>query len=135
MRDQRGAGRWPARERQASGLPHGNKRTETRKVSHADLRIPVRRLRTQLRRVSVDVGGAAEEVPKVRQEKAGAASIGGDAILFKGSGFYETDYRSESYKKAAKAKADAAKPAATASDSSTGKTDSATPRKGGGGQD
>ena len=27
----------------------------------------------------------------------------GAAILFKGSGFYETDYRSESYKKAAKA--------------------------------
>jgi putative FmdB family regulatory protein len=27
----------------------------------------------------------------------------GAAILFKGSGFYKTDYRSESYKKAAKA--------------------------------
>lgn len=27
----------------------------------------------------------------------------GAAILFKGSGFYETDYRSESYKKAAEA--------------------------------
>jgi putative FmdB family regulatory protein len=27
----------------------------------------------------------------------------GGAILFKGSGFYETDYRSEGYKKAAKA--------------------------------
>ncbi len=27
----------------------------------------------------------------------------GAAVLFKGSGFYETDYRSESYKKAAKA--------------------------------
>ena len=31
----------------------------------------------------------------------------GAAILFKGSGFYETDYRSESYKKAAKAEQDA----------------------------
>ena len=30
----------------------------------------------------------------------------GAAILFKGSGFYETDYRSESYKKAAKADQD-----------------------------
>src|SRR5262245_49828488 len=29
----------------------------------------------------------------------------GAAILFKGSGFYETDYRSESYKSAAKADA------------------------------
>lgn len=27
----------------------------------------------------------------------------GSAIIFKGSGFYETDYRSDSYKKAAKA--------------------------------
>ncbi|HTU22062.1 MAG TPA: zinc ribbon domain-containing protein [Gemmataceae bacterium] len=32
----------------------------------------------------------------------------GAAILFKGSGFYETDYRSESYKQAAKADQDAA---------------------------
>lgn len=31
----------------------------------------------------------------------------GAAILFKGSGFYLTDYRSESYKKAAKADSDA----------------------------
>jgi putative FmdB family regulatory protein len=37
----------------------------------------------------------------------------GAAILFKGSGFYETDYRSESYKNAAKADQEAtAKPAA-----------------------
>jgi putative FmdB family regulatory protein len=36
----------------------------------------------------------------------------GAAILFKGSGFYETDYRSESYKSAAKAEADkSSKPA------------------------
>ena len=34
----------------------------------------------------------------------------GSAVMFKGGGFYETDYRSESYKKAAKADADAAKP-------------------------
>jgi putative FmdB family regulatory protein len=32
----------------------------------------------------------------------------GAAILFKGSGFYETDYRSESYKSAAKADHEAA---------------------------
>jgi putative FmdB family regulatory protein len=31
----------------------------------------------------------------------------GAGILFKGSGFYETDYRSESYKKAAKAEQEA----------------------------
>jgi putative FmdB family regulatory protein len=33
----------------------------------------------------------------------------GAAILFKGSGFYETDYRSESYKSAAKAEQEAGK--------------------------
>src|SRR5215471_10782432 len=35
----------------------------------------------------------------------------GAAIIFKGSGFYQTDYRSESYKKAAKAEQEGAKPA------------------------
>src|SRR6516225_1312658 len=35
----------------------------------------------------------------------------GAAVLFKGSGFYQTDYRSESYKSAAKAEQEAAKPA------------------------
>jgi putative FmdB family regulatory protein len=44
----------------------------------------------------------------------------GAAILFKGSGFYETDYRSESYKKAAKADQEAASKA-----SGTGGTGSA----------
>lgn len=37
----------------------------------------------------------------------------GAAVLFKGSGFYETDYRSESYKSGEKAEKDAAKPAET----------------------
>lgn len=46
----------------------------------------------------------------------------GGAIIFKGSGFYETDYRSDSYKKAEKAEKDAAKPASI--ESSTSKTDS-----------
>ena len=32
----------------------------------------------------------------------------GAAVLFKGSGFYETDYRSEAYKSAAKAESEAA---------------------------
>ena len=34
----------------------------------------------------------------------------GAGVIFKGAGFYQTDYRSESYKKAAKADAEAAKP-------------------------
>src|SRR5580704_13335741 len=37
----------------------------------------------------------------------------GAAVIFKGSGFYETDYRSESYKKAAKADQETAKPSDT----------------------
>src|SRR6187401_2454285 len=37
----------------------------------------------------------------------------GAAIIFKGSGFYQTDYRSESYKSAAKSDQESAKPAAT----------------------
>jgi len=34
----------------------------------------------------------------------------GAGVIFKGSGFYETDYRSDSYKKSAKAESDSAKP-------------------------
>jgi putative FmdB family regulatory protein len=41
----------------------------------------------------------------------------GAAVMFKGSGFYQTDYRSESYKKAAKAE----KPPATEGTSSDAK--------------
>jgi putative FmdB family regulatory protein len=41
----------------------------------------------------------------------------GAAILFKGSGFYQTDYRSDSYKKAAKAEKSAGEPAKGAADS------------------
>jgi putative FmdB family regulatory protein len=36
----------------------------------------------------------------------------GAGVLFKGSGFYETDYRSESYRKAAEAESKSAQPAA-----------------------
>ena len=34
----------------------------------------------------------------------------GSGVMFKGSGFYETDYRSDSYKKAAKADMESSKP-------------------------
>lgn len=43
----------------------------------------------------------------------------GGGLIFKGSGFYITDYRSEGYKQAAKKDSDAAKPSATSSDSKT----------------
>ena len=42
-------------------------------------------------------------------QRAAKRLIGtGAGIIFKGSGFYATDYRSEGYRKAAKAEADAA---------------------------
>lgn len=63
--------------------------------------------------------------PKLRRK------IGpGAAILFKGSGFYQTDYRSESYKKRAAADkpAEASKPADSSSTSS-GSSSGSTPAK------
>jgi putative FmdB family regulatory protein len=61
----------------------------------------------------------------------------GAAILFKGSGFYQTDYRSESYKKGAKADQPAdsspssssstSTPTPTPSSSTPAKTESAKP--------
>ncbi len=43
----------------------------------------------------------------------------GAGIIFKGSGFYETDYRSESYKKAAKAESESAGKSNTSTSSSS----------------
>ena len=53
----------------------------------------------------------------------------GAAILFKGSGFYETDYRSESYKNAAKADSEASKPAPAKADTSSTTETPSTPAK------
>jgi putative FmdB family regulatory protein len=44
----------------------------------------------------------------------------GAAVLFKGSGFYQTDYRSESYKSAAKAEQEAAAKKSGDADGSSG---------------
>src|SRR3954465_10815450 len=49
--------------------------------------------------------------PKCKKKKLRRLFGTGASIMFKGSGFYETDYRSESYKAGAKAEADATKPA------------------------
>jgi putative FmdB family regulatory protein len=51
--------------------------------------------------------------PQCHQESLRRLFGTGAAILFKGSGFYETDYRSESYKKAAQAEKEAGKTPAT----------------------
>lgn len=44
------------------------------------------------------------------QGKVKRVLSGGAGLIFKGSGFYTTDYRSEGYQKAAKSDAEAAKP-------------------------
>ncbi len=44
--------------------------------------------------------------PKCKKKKLQRLFGTGAAILFKGSGFYETDYRSDGYKAAAKADSD-----------------------------
>src|ERR1700712_2656815 len=54
----------------------------------------------------------------------------GAAVIFKGSGFYETDYRSDSYKASAKADTDAGKGSAGGTDSGKG-TSSGTSSAGG----
>ena len=44
-----------------------------------------------------------KKCPQCKKKKARRLFGTGAAIMFKGSGFYETDYRSESYKKGADA--------------------------------
>src|SRR4051812_42909952 len=62
------------------------------------------------------------KTPNLRR-KIGA----GAAILFKGSGFYQTDYRSESYKKAAKADSPSSGSKSETSKGDSGGTSSSTP--------
>jgi putative FmdB family regulatory protein len=65
-----------------------------------------------------------KKCPKCNKPKLRRIFGTGAAILFKGSGFYQTDYRSESYKAAAKAEQEATKPATTEKAATNG-TDSA----------
>src|SRR5437762_14389379 len=54
---------------------------------------------------------ALKKCPKCGKPKLRRVFGAGAAIIFKGSGFYQTDYRSESYKAAAKADQESSKPA------------------------
>ena len=67
-----------------------------------------------------------KDCPKCAQPQLRRLFGTGAAILFKGSGFYETDYRSESYKTAAKADKDAATKSSGGKDSN-GTTTNGTP--------
>jgi putative FmdB family regulatory protein len=65
-----------------------------------------------------------KKCPKCGKPKLRRVFGTGGAVIFKGSGFYQTDYRSESYKAAAKADQESAKPAADKT-SSNGTSDTA----------
>lgn len=52
----------------------------------------------------------------------------GGGLIFKGSGFYITDYRSEGYKQAAKKDSEASKPASTETKSSSTDSKPASPK-------
>ena len=65
--------------------------------------------------------------PKCGRNKLQRLFWTGAAVLFKGSGFYETDYRSESYKAAAKAEQESSKPADGAAKEAPANGKSATP--------
>jgi putative FmdB family regulatory protein len=62
--------------------------------------------------------------PECREAKLRRKIGPGAAILFKGSGFYQTDYRSESYKKGAEADKPAEAPKASESSGSAPSTPS-----------
>jgi putative FmdB family regulatory protein len=73
---------------------------------------------------------ALTKCPKCGKKKLRRVFGTGAAILFKGSGFYQTDYRSESYKNAAKADQEAASKGSASGNGSdgsntTGKSDKA----------
>lgn len=70
-----------------------------------------------------------KKCPSCKKRKLQRLLGTGAAILFKGSGFYETDYRSESYVKAAKADQESTAP----KDGSAGKDSAVNGTKGGDG--
>ena len=81
--------------------------------------------------------GAKRRCPECGRLKARRLIGTGAAVLFRGAGFYETDYRSAEYKKQAKAdKEPPAKDAKSSSDSSSSKkTEAKKPQSKAGGKD
>ena len=70
-----------------------------------------------------------KKCPKCGEDKLRRLFGTGAAILFKGGGFYETDYRSEGYKKSEKADSSAGKPAETPASTPTPSAPASTPAK------
>jgi putative FmdB family regulatory protein len=78
---------------------------------------------------------ALRKCPKCKKLKLRRIFGIGAAVIFKGSGFYQTDYRSESYKSAAKADQEASKPATSDQDDKTAKSaTTSSPSSDGGGK-
>ncbi len=65
------------------------------------------------------------DCPKCGRRKLRRLIGTGGGVLFRGSGFYQTDYRSESYRKAAEAEAKAAPGGSTESSAKAGEAGSA----------
>ncbi len=81
---------------------------------------------------TVDIFQPIKSSPKRTCPECGARKLkrqigAGAGILFKGSGFYETDYRSDSYKKAASKEKEST---SSSSDSNTSSDKSASKKKG-----
>jgi putative FmdB family regulatory protein len=73
-----------------------------------------------------------KKCPKCGKSRLRRVFGAGAAIIFKGSGFYQTDYRSESYKSAAKAEQDSGK---TSTESTSNKAADKTESNGKAGKD
>jgi len=69
-----------------------------------------------------------KKCPKCKKARAERIISAGGGIIFKGSGFYQTDYRSDSYKKGADA-AKKASESSTATASDSAKSDSSKAEK------
>jgi len=68
---------------------------------------------------------AIKKCPKCGKSRVRRLIGTGAGLIFKGGGFYETDYRSEAYKSAAKADANAASPAKEPATKGSSATDAA----------
>jgi putative FmdB family regulatory protein len=77
---------------------------------------------------------ALQKCPACKKKKLRRLFGTGAAILFKGSGFYETDYRSESYKSAAKADKDSSSTTKSDTGSTSGTNGAAKPDSGSSGK-
>lgn len=73
---------------------------------------------------------AIKKCPSCGKMKAERVIGAGAGIIFKGSGFYETDYRSDSYKKAAEADKKAQQPPSESKPTSEKKSESKGESKG-----